>query len=299
MLSPRSCVALLSLAALMVAGCTSIAHEAQKSPLARAQMSPDSSVLEIFFVRVPFGDSAANDSLWADLDEQHFPPATRQKLSQNGFRVGLVSGQIPVPLAELMQLSEMAPPAAEAHAASVEALASTPQVLCRHIQARAGRRNEIVASGFYDELPVLVCESGQPCGRTYPKAQGIRAVSAWPEPDGRVRLELTPELHYGETHQRWVGSEGALRMEAGRPRRVFDDLVVSATLVPGHMLVLTSLPSRAGSVGHSFFTGAESGQLQQKLLLIRVAQTQHDDLFAPTQPLPLEQIDGIHTKKSS
>lgn len=291
MLSPRNCTTLLSIAALLVGGCTSIAREAKKTPLARAQMSPDSSVLEVFFVRVPFGDPAANDVLWADVDEQHFPPPLRQKLSQNGFRVGLVSGQVPTALAELMQLSEKAPSAAEATSTNLEALASAPPVLCRHIQARAGRRNEIVASGVYDQLPVLVCESGLPCGRDYPKAQGILALSAWPEPDGRVRLELTPELHYGETHQRWVGSEGALRMEAGRPRRVFDDMVLSATILPGHMLVLTSLPSRAGSVGHSFFTCTESGKLQQKLLVIRIAQTQHDDLFAPTEPLPLEQIE--------
>ena len=33
-------------------------------------MSPDSVVLEMFFVRFPFGDPAVNDKLWESVDEQ-------------------------------------------------------------------------------------------------------------------------------------------------------------------------------------------------------------------------------------
>ena len=40
-----------------------------------------------------------------------------------------------------------------------------------------------------------------------------------------------------------------------------------------------SLPDRPGSLGHYFFTEQTKGAMEQKLLLIRVAQTQHNDVF--------------------
>jgi hypothetical protein len=79
-------------------------------------------------------------------------------------------------------------------------------------------------------------------------------------------------------------------MEAGRSRRVFDELAVSATVSPGCMLLLSSLPNRPGSVGHSFFTHVEEGKPEQKLLVIRLVQTQHDGLFDPSEPLPLDRV---------
>jgi hypothetical protein len=105
-------------------------------------------------------------------------------------------------------------------------------------------------------------------------------------------VDLTPEVHYGEPRARFVGEQGAIRMEAGRSRRVFDNLAISATLAPGHLLVLSSLPSRPGSLGFNFFTTVTAGRREQKLLVIRLAQTQHDGLFDPEQPLPLDDADS-------
>ena len=70
-----------------------------------------------------------------------------------------------------------------------------------------------------------------------------------------------------------------MQLNTGRSREVFDRLAAQATLAPGEMLVFSSLPEREGSLGHYFFTEEHSGQLEQKLLVIRLSQTQHDDLF--------------------
>ncbi len=83
------------LAVLAMAGCTTTALHKGKSPLVPAQMSPDSVVLEMFFVRFPFGDPAVNEKLWEEIDEQQFTPELRERLARNGFRAGLVSGQMP------------------------------------------------------------------------------------------------------------------------------------------------------------------------------------------------------------
>ncbi len=78
----------LLLAVLAMAGCTTPFPKG-KSPLMPAQMSPDSVVLDMFFVRFPFGDPAVNEKLWEEIDEQQFPPelaraAGAERLSRRG-----------------------------------------------------------------------------------------------------------------------------------------------------------------------------------------------------------------------
>ena len=87
--------------------------------------------------------------------------------------------------------------------------------------------------------------------------------------------------------RRWVGNQGMLRLEASRPKRVYDDMTITADLSPGAMLVLSSLANRPGSLGHHFFT-QNDGRLEQKLLVVRLSQTQQDGLFSPPEPLKLE-----------
>ena len=79
-----------------------------------------------------------------------------------------------------------------------------------------------------------------------------------------------------------------MRLEAGRSRRSFDESDLKSVLRPGQMLVMTGLPNRSGSLGHYFFAEDRSGQMEQKLLVVRLAQTQHDELFDPASVLPLE-----------
>jgi hypothetical protein len=278
------------LAVLAIAGCNAPLHHG-KSPLAPAQMSSDSVVLEIFFVRFPFGDPTVNEKLWEEIDEQHFSPELRERLARNGFRAGLINGPIPTELSKLLELNGKLAPAADLEDAKVDNLEAQPRVVRRHLQLPAGRRSEIIASSVYAQLPVLMNESGQLCGQTYNQAQGMFAVKSFPQPDGRVRLELLPELHHDQPRQRWVGGQGMLRLETSRPKRPFDDLMLSADLAPGAMVVLSSLSNRPGSLGHYFFTD-NNDRLEQKLLILRLSQTQHDGLFNPPEPLKLEEVEA-------
>ena len=141
----------LLLAVLAIAGCNTPLHKG-KSPLMPAQMSPDSVVLDMFFVRFPFGDPAVNEKLWEEIDEQQFAPELRERLARNGFRVGLVSGQMPVELSKLLELSDKPAPTGEIEGAKVDDLEAQPRVVRRHLQLRAGQRSEIIASGVYPRI---------------------------------------------------------------------------------------------------------------------------------------------------
>jgi hypothetical protein len=270
-----------------VAGCHTPLSKG-KSPLMPAQMWADSAVLDVFSVRYPHGDATVNEKLWEEIDEQQFSPELRERLTRNGFRVGLVGSQLPVELSKLMELSDKPAAATLTAETKVENLESQPRVTRHHLQLRAGQRAEIEASGVYPELPVLVCESGKLCGQPYNQAQGMFAVKCFPQPDGRVRLELTPELHHDQSRVSYVSDRGMFRLDTRRPRRTFDDMQLSADLPPGAMLVLGSLPNRPGSLGYHFFT-EKGDHLEQKLLVVRLSQTQHDGLFNRPEPLALEE----------
>ena len=95
-------------------------------------------------------------------------------------------------------------------------------------------------------------------------------MRAFPQNDGRVRLELVPELHHDQPRRRFVGDQGMMRLDTARPKRVFDELTISAVLSPGTMLILASLPERQGSLGHYFLTEGEDNRMKQKLLLLRL-----------------------------
>ena len=279
---------LLLSAALLLSGCMSPPQATSKSPLAPARMTPQSVVLQLFFVRFPVGDPRAGQTLWQEIDEQQLAPDARRWLVRNGFRAGVVAGHIPAALADLLQIDDEPPPVDPANEPQAIDLECAPLVVRRHLQVRPGRRSEIVASGVVEEMPVLVCEGGAVGGEIYREAQSVFAAKASPDPDGRVRIELTPELHHGAPKQRWATSPGMLRLEAGRAKRVFDEARLEATLSPGHMLVITSLPDRPGSLGHHFFSEDCSGSVEQKLLVVRLAQTQHDVLFDPAAVLALD-----------
>jgi hypothetical protein len=263
-------------------GCAGTGTPRGQSPLRQPEMSTDSVVLDVFFVRFPLDDPDTNGALWQEFDEQHFPPECRRRLLDNGFRAGIVAGGLPARLSELMELADKPAPSGQPTEMTPSDLVAEPTVQRRHMQIRAGTRGEIQTSDVRDELPVLLRDAtGRVSGQSYAQAQPVLAVTPILESDGRVRLEIVPEVHYGPVRPcRVVGdSQGMLRFEPSRQRRVFDKLALEAVLSPGHMLVMSSLPTRRGSLGHHFFTVSRSGKEEQKLLIVRLSQTQHDDQF--------------------
>ena len=272
----------LALAAVVLcAGCTLIdAGAPGRSPLTPAQQSSDSACCEIFTARCPSSDKRLNAKLWAEIDDQSLPADLRHRLAENGFRVGIVGPLLPEGLTTLLKISEHSLP--DDDAGKVE-LANEPNVTKRLLPVRFGNPYELVASHVYDELPLLTKEDGQVSGRPYLKVQGVFTLQATAQPASRVALEILPQLQYGEPRVRSTVSEGMLRLETGREKKSFKELTIPATLAPGQMLVLTCRTDSAGSIGQKFFTELTDGQVVQKLMVIRLAQSAPDKLFSEQQ----------------
>ncbi len=281
-LIPRWLAPALAAVWLGACGCTTLRLEG-KSPLLPPRMSPQSVVLDIFFLRIPANDTARADAVWQQADEQRFPREVRDRWSWAGFRVGLVSGQIPPALAELMRLNDEASPLVfqETGGNDAESLTETDAPVRRHIQTRLGNRVEVIASETYTQLPFLRRDGGKLVGSSLEKAQGMFALTCSAENDGRIRLRVVPEIHHGDPHLQPVGGQGVLRLESRRDRQILEELACEAAISPGDMLVVGCLPDRRGSLGDYFLTTTQSGKREQKLLVIRLSQTQQDPLFDP------------------
>ncbi len=271
----RGC-ALLALA--LTLGCT-LWQEEPKDPskLPAARLSPDTVVLEIFTLDAPPDFGPLCDEVWRQLDEQHLPPEVRVRLTANGVRCGRCGLQLPPAVFRLMEESRASTDISQAMSEAAPGV-----LLRRRLQSRSGRRGRIPMSGPHDELAVLWSEGGETRGETYTQAMCVIAVRTYPLGDGRVRIELTPEIEHGHPKQRLVDGDGALRWEPSQDRRAYDDLCMMTLLAPGQTLVLSSSPSMAG-LGRSFFARDSRDGPRPVFLVVRLAQTQQDDRFAPEQ----------------
>lgn len=253
-----------------LAGCVSTQPptEPTLSQLPPARVN-DNVVLEVGFAHISAHDQQWLDELWTELDEQHLPPDERQRLLTNGLRCGLAGEQLPEMLRVAMQGSS-------SETLSVADTAANRQHAIRRLHLRAGSRSELVTSTDRQSMTILLDDGESICGHQFQAAQALFAIQTSPANSSRASIQLTPEIHFGDTKQRYVGKDGAFVLEAKRDNRVFGDLRIEAVLAPGQTLVVTC-DGPAKSLGGNAFRTADGET--QKLLLVRLAHAQDDDLF--------------------
>lgn len=286
---PRWPTALPLTLLVVAAGCAKLRQTASLSPGAPAA---DHVALEVFFVRIPAGDQTVLGSLWSALDEQAIGLDVRRRLNSNGFLVGQVGGQLPAALTDLLQISDQAPTPSLTETAFVD-LGKPPLVHRKLIDVyQTDTPNRIVITGERERHARLVVlfrdevdETAAVRGWTYTNVRGSLLTKVHPQSDGRVKLEVVPEIEYGEEHREIApGEGGAFTYQLAQPRKTFDSLRLATVLAPGDVLVFSCQGDRAGSLGHQFFTDRQSDLLNQIVLLIRVVQTKAGDLFTDRAP---------------
>jgi hypothetical protein len=253
-----------------------------KSPLAPLKPGIESSVLEVVFVRHRYELPALNEELWTQVDETPIPAEARRALAQNGLRAGVITGAMPLSL-ETALAGRTPSSTGEAEQAADDTqtkLESEPLVTRRTLHALPGQRSELLASGTYEMLPLLVRDGTEVNGHTYAKGRCVFAAKATLVGDHRVRLSLTPEVQHGEARQEFRGGDdGVWRLDSSRPKVALERMAFEVVLSPGQAIVLGTRTDRPGSVGHYFFTEAQAGQLEQKLMLVRFEGTKYDNLL--------------------
>jgi len=285
-------LALVWLGAVVAAGCAPI-DQIRSLPLSVPKLAKNGVVLDVMFVRAPLGDADLNEGVWKEIDELHFSPADRRRFDGNGLRAGIISGPLPQPIERLLDLKEQPADTAEApQEVDIERTAARQ----RQLRVRPGKRSEIIAMGEGDRVPEMSLlmrdDDGQVKGRTLTNVMGMFAARAYPQGDGGVRLELTPELEHGAAQKRFVPGDGMFRVEFGPPHEVLEALRIGAKLAPGQMLAITARPDRVGSLGYRFFTEKQGDATTQKMIVIRLAHSEFDERFSDGPALATDE-DGV------
>lgn len=266
-------------AAATLAGCAQVKvpDDLPARLLPAARMSPDSVVLEIGYAQLPLAEPALYDEVWKQADEQALALDLRQELARNGLRCGILGKRIPEKVRSLMdQKNTLADKRSEdLDVGQIEVDRQT-----RRLQCRTGRRAKILCSKSFSQLSLLTRQGGSVRGRQLEKAQCLFALKPYPQSDGRVQIDLLPEVEHGEVKQQWVAGEGTMMQRVGRDRLTFEPLRISLSLAPGQMIVVSAIDQPIG-LGEHFFVESVGGTPQRSLLFVRLAHTQHDDLFAP------------------
>jgi hypothetical protein len=269
-------VALL-LALVVATGCQAVrAPSPGRSPLLPLVASPDVVTLEIFSAPVTMDDPRLAE-VWGAVDEQPLSPELRQKLAINGVRAGVVNAHVPDCLAELLKVTDVRLSAEERTMVPME---TEPGVILRVMQPIPGKRHELIVSREHDQVSLLRSHDGELDGRTYRQAEGRLLLRCDSEADGRVRLELVPELQHGDLRTQTTGHDGVFIWKPERQRQTFSELKMEVKLAAGEMFVIGCLANRPQSVGHCFFTEQGTEKPTQRLWVVRVAQASPDRAFA-------------------
>ena len=286
-LSRRQLLATLpAWAAAVVAGCApfKVPDDIPTRILPTARMSPDSVILEVGYAQMPLTDSAAYEEVWQQADEQALALELRQELARNGLRCGVLGKRIPEKIRALMDQKATAidKRSEDLDVGQVEVDRQT-----RRMQCRAARRVKVLCSKSYPQLSLLTRDGGAVRGRQLEQAQCLFGLKPYPQNDGRVQIDLMPEVEHGELKQQWVSGEGSLMQRVGRDKVTFEAMRISLSLAPGQMIAVSAVEQPIG-LGEHFFVESVGGTPQRSLLFVRLAHTQHDELFAPElSALPL------------
>lgn len=249
--------------------------------LPAAQKSLDSVLVETVLVRFPEQRIGDMEEIWGSVDESLLEISQRKMLDSNGLRAGVLLGELPKVLRDQIETTshDQATDVLE-HAG----LAADVDNRMRQLQCRAGRSKEvIVRRELTDPLTVMSTKEGVLSGNTFQKPTVLFDMRVMPHGDKQTTIKLTPEIQHGELKQAFVTTELGIRPNMQRDKQKWQELTVTAKLKPGQVLLMAStMPPKA--LGFAFFT-TTTAELNKEyvVLLLRVAETQLDELFAPEE----------------
>lgn len=250
------------------------------------RMPSDSVIVEVALVDMPAEPELAA-AIWMRLDETKIDAQHRGKLAANGFRIGVSPSVIPAEIESLLatqrELRDVDP--------ETGAMAPGARGDQQRHQLRSGQTVQVATGPIADRMAWIVDEDGYRIGRSVSQAECQLAIRGYPRPDGTVRLRLTPEIYHGAATQGYGVADASLILRSSRNKETFNSLEMVADLSPGQMLVVGCVEGE-DRLAHRFLADSQTtAERRRKLLLIRLAQTQLDDLFSTEQiSQPLETV---------
>jgi hypothetical protein len=242
-------------------------------PAAAGKPPPRTIPLEVTFVRCAADDDAGlHEELWRHVDEQVIDDARRRALNANGLRAGVVTGHLPPEFAARLAASADEP----ADVAGID-----PARARRLLNLLPGRGGELVTAHRLPSLVLFEQRDGEVRGATFHDATPEFALDARPAADGRICVELVPEVRHGPVEKSWAGEDGMFRLETGQRRHRMEHLGIVVTVPPGGLVLVGRAGEAATTVGDGLLRDrGDDGQGTVRLLAIRPLARTTDPAFA-------------------
>jgi hypothetical protein len=242
--------------------------------VAGALENPKRVIMEVEFVNITPPDPVDIDqsaALWQWVDETAIDTRIRQRLLVNGIRAGLIAN--PEQFRQRLADAAITPDVVETFL-SEASVASDVAHGRQRLAMRMGRRYELPLRQPIDGSHVALLRVGdQTIGRTLHNAQYLLTLTATPaDVQKQLRLKIRPEIQFGDTRQKWVSSDTALRIDNRRDTWALPELDLDLTASEGDTLVISAATPVTGIAQH-MLTGAGADQGPQQLfVLISLAQ---------------------------
>ncbi len=284
---------MILLAAICVSGCARWDKPETRSRIVfpQAKIPADAVGLEFGIAEIDSATTESFEELWRLLDQQALPLDLRKRLDQNGIRAAIMSTRPPRVLHELVGekqiiVSELTPLEKQLYKKGL----LRPQkrmVAHERISNREGQTHPIVVSETHPQVSWIIRSGDKQTAGSGENVRGLITLTTFPQGDGSVRIVLIPEIHHGRARHQIGVAERSFLLHAGQTVNQIEDLKFEVTLRPGESIVIAPTADVA-DLGKLFFgsdqkpnnLGIEDRAVfAHRMLMIRVVQTQLDDLF--------------------
>lgn len=278
---------LLLAVAVCVTGCAKWRSVEQHTPLQSlkiptSRMSPDAVSLEVAVAQLDEEQNELIEKFWALLDQQKIPFEHRKVLDANGFRAAVVPAHVPGALRELLKPREIDPESLNSFQKQMydKDLLKPVERLIVHdkVQNRDAESQELPVSSVHPEMNWLISTPRGKSAGAGKSVRGVFSIKTFPNGDGSVRVKLLPQIHHGEPRTQIGVFDKSFLFQSQQSIVDLADLATEIELLPGETLVVGAT-SDVDDLGKLFFGTPGSDQKHQRLVLIRLVQTQWDDLF--------------------
>ena len=290
---------LCSILITLGAGCAKVESPVNRTSLTfpNARIAADAVGLDLGVSQLDSGQDETFEEFWGLLDQQELPLDLRRNLDQNGLRVAVMSANVPTVLNKLIEDQIIAPDVMNEFEKQLSAkglMRPQPRMLShQRISNREGQAHKVDTSEVHSEASWII-RSGDSQTVGFGKlVQGVISITTFPQGDGSVRLVVLPEIHHGQAHPRIGAGQGSFLIESTQHITPIDELKFEVSLRSGESLVIA--PTKDVSEMGKIFFGSlqptviaselDKGILDKpvpthRMLLVRVVQTQMDDLFS-------------------
>lgn len=214
-------------------------------------MQEDLLAVELAVIRLPLGDDFATRDLWREVDELVLPLEKRLTLEANGFRVGVISGNVPAELQRLLTNKDTC-------------------IRSRRLAVRPGHARFVALVQPRDVLNLQTIEGGETAEHSF--EQAVPGFQLRLENEEEItRIGCQPCVQHGQA-QRLLQPTDDLsdwELQGKRPEQLFSTLAWELKLSPTEYAVVGCAADRPQSLGYACLVETHKDGAYQHLIVFR------------------------------